>query len=135
MNGNSIIVHALIEVDGKYLVTKRSVTETPFPEYWDLPGGMVESGELPRDGVIRETMEEVSLRITPTKIIHDDSNLDKSKDRIFIRFVYLCELDDDIKNIKLDEDEHSEYRLINSLDDLKDEKITPFLLDLFENDL
>lgn len=135
MNGNSIIVHALIEVDGKYLVTKRSVTETSFPEYWDLPGGMVESGELPRDGVIRETMEEVSLRITPTKIIHDDSNLDKSKDGIFIRFVYLCELDDDIKNIKLDEDEHSEYRLINSLDDLKDEKITPFLLDLFENDL
>ena len=96
---------------------------------------MVEAGELPRDGVIRETMEEIGLRITPTKIIHDDSNLDKGKDRIFIRFVYLCELDDDIKNIKLDEEEHSEYRLISSLEDLKDEKITPFLLDLFENDL
>lgn len=135
MNGNSIIVHALINVDGKYLVTKRSITETPFPEYWDLPGGMVEVGELPRDGVIRETMEEIGLRITPTKIIHDDSNLDKGKDRIFIRFVYLCELNDDIKNIKLDEEEHSEYRLINSLDDLKGEKISPFLLELFEKDL
>lgn len=134
MNGNRIIVHALINVDGKYLVTKRSKIETSFPEYWDLPGGMVELGELPRDGVIRETKEEVGLDIIPTKIIHDDSNLDKVKDKIFIRFVYLCELKDDIKNIKLQE-EHSEYRLISSLDELKDEKITPFLIDLFENDL
>ncbi len=135
MNGNRIIAHALINVDGKYLVTKRSKIETPFPEYWDLPGGMVELGELPRDGVIRETKEEIGLDIIPTKIIHDDSNLDKVKDKIFIRFVYLCELKDDIKKIKLQEEEHSEYRLINSLDELKDEKITPFLLDLFENDL
>lgn len=135
MDGNRIIVHVLINVDGKYLVTKRSKTETPFPEYWDLPGGMVEFGELPRDGVIRETKEEVGLDIIPTKIIHEDSNLDKIKDKIFIRLVYLGELNDDIKNIKLQEEEHSEYRLINSLDELKNEKISPFLIDLFNNDL
>ena len=108
MNGNRIIVHTLINIDGKYLVTKRSKNETTYPEYWDIPGGLVELGELPRDAVIRETKEEVNLNIIPTKVIHEDSNYDKNKDMIFIRLVYLCKLHDDIKNILLDENEHSE---------------------------
>ena len=135
MQGNRIIVHTLIKVDGKYLVTKRSENETTYPEYWDIPGGLVELGELPREAVIRETKEEVGLNIIPTKVVHEDSNLDVKKDLIFIRLVYLCELNDDIKNIKLQEDEHSEYRLINNLSELVGEKISPFLIDLFNNDL
>lgn len=135
MKGNRIIVHTLIKVDGKYLVTKRSENETTYPEYWDIPGGLVELGELPREAVIRETKEEVGLSIIPTKVVHEDSNLDVKKDLIFIRLVYLCELNDDIKNIKLQEEEHSEYRLINNLSELVGEKISPFLIDLFNNDL
>ena len=135
MNGNRIIVHTLINVNGKYLVTKRSKEESTFPEYWDIPGGLVDYGELPKDAVIRETKEEVGLNIIPTKVIHEDSNFDKKKNLIFIRLVYLCKLNDDIKNIKLQLEEHSEYRLIESLEELKNEKISPFLVELFENDL
>lgn len=135
MNGNRIIVHTLIKVDNKYLVTKRSKNESTYPEYWDIPGGLVEYGELPRDAVIRETKEEVNLNIIPTNVIHEDSNLDVEKDMIFVRLVYLCELNDDINNIKLDYDEHSEYRLIESLDELKDELISPFLEELFMKDI
>lgn len=57
MNGNRLIVHALIRVNNKYLVTKRSKNEDTFPEYWDIPGGLVEYGELPKNAVIRETKE------------------------------------------------------------------------------
>lgn len=135
MNGNRIIVHTLIEIDGKYLVTKRSEQESTYPEYWDIPGGLAEYGELPREAVIRETKEEVGLSIIPTKVIHEDSNLDKSKDLVFIRLVYLCKLNDKIENIKLQIEEHSEYRLIESLKDLDGEKISPFLLVLFNDDL
>ena len=135
MNGNRIIVHTLIKIDNKYLVTKRSKEETTYPEYWDIPGGLVEYGELPKDAVIRETKEEVSLNIIPTKVIHEDSNLDKEKNLIFIRLVYLCDLKDDISNIKLQEDEHSEYKLINNIDELQDELISPFLIELFNKDL
>jgi len=135
MNGNRIIVHTLINIDGKYLVTKRSKNETTYPEYWDIPGGLVELGELPRDAVIRETKEEVNLNIIPTKVIHEDSNYDKNKDMIFIRLVYLCKLHDDIKNILLDENEHSEYRLISNTNELNGELISPFLLDIFQKDI
>ena len=75
------------------------------------------------------------MNIIPTNVIHEDSNLDVEKDMIFIRLVYLCELNDDINNIKLDYDEHSEYRFIESLDELKDELISPFLEDLFIKEL
>ena len=135
MNGNRIIVHTLIKVDNKYLVTKRSKNESTYPKYWDIPGGLVEYGELPRNAVIRETKEEVNLNVIPTNVIHEDSNLDVEKDMIFIRLVYLCELNDDINNIKLDYDEHSEYRFIESLDELKGELILPFLEDVFMKDI
>ena len=135
MNGNRIIVHTLININGKYLVTKRSKNESTYPEYWDIPGGLVEYGELPRDAVMRETKEEVNLKIIPTRVIHEDSNYDKQKDMIFVRLVYLCVLDDSIDNIKLQEEEHSKYQLIGSLEDLKGELISPFLEELFNNDL
>ena len=135
MNGNRIIVHTLISVNNKYLVIKISKEEKTFPEYWDIPGGLVEYGELPKDAVIRETKEEVGLNIFHTKVIHEDSNYDKEKDMIFIRLVYLCKLHDDINNIILQNEEHSEYKLIETLDDLKGELIAPFLEDLFESEL
>ena len=132
MNGNRIIVHALINAKNGYLVTKRSKEETTFPEYWDIPGGLAETWELPREAVIRETKEEVGLDIMPTSVIHEDSNLDKSKNLIFIRLVYLCELKSKIDDIILQE-EHSEYRFISTLEDLKNEKISPFLVEVFNN--
>ena len=133
MNGNKIIVHTLIKDEKGYLVTKRAKQETTFPEYWDIPGGLAEYGELPREAVIRETKEEVGLEIIPTKVIHEDSNFDKKKNLVFIRLVYLCELKSKIDDIILQEEEHSEYRFINSLEELKDEKISSFLIDVFNN--
>ncbi len=133
MNGNKIIVHALIKIKDGYLVTKRSKNETTFPEYWDIPGGLAEFGELPRKALIRETKEEVGLDIVPTRVIHEDSNLDKSKNLIFIRLVYLCELKSKIDNIVLQEEEHSEYKFIKSLEELKNEKISPFLVEMSDD--
>lgn len=133
MNGNRIIVHALINAKNGYLVTKRSKEETTFLEYWDIPGGLAETGELPREAVIRETKEKVGLDIMPTSVIHEDSNLDKSKNLIFIRLVYLCELKSKIDDIILQEEEHSEYKFISTLEDLKNEKISPFLVEVFNN--
>lgn len=133
MNGNKIIVHVLIKNEYGYLVTKRSKKENVFREYWDISGGLAEYGELPKDALIRETKEEVGLDIIPTKVIHEDSNFDKNKNLIFIRLVYLCKLKSNIEDIVLKEDEHSEYKFINSLEELENEKISPFLIDVFNN--
>ena len=132
MNGNRIIVHGLIKDDDKYLIIKRSVNETSYPEFWDIPGGLAELKELPKEALIREIKEEIGLNALPIKIIHEDSNIDESKDMVFIRLVYLCNLEDDIKNIKLDLDEHSEYKLIDNLMSLENENVLPYLLDILK---
>lgn len=132
MNGNRIIVHGLIKDDDKYLIIKRSVNETSYPEFWDIPGGLAELKELPKEALIREIKEEIGLKALPIKIIHEDSNIDESKDMVFIRLVYLCNLEDDINNIKLDLNEHFEYKLIDSLTSLENENVLPYLLDILK---
>jgi 8-oxo-dGTP diphosphatase len=37
----------------------------PYPDHWDLPGGGREGNESPEDCALRETWEEVGLRIAP----------------------------------------------------------------------
>ena len=134
-----LIAHALVKVNDKYLLIKRTPIKrgkpNSLPEYWDIPGGMVEEGETPSIAAIRETKEEVNLLIKPTIPIHEDSNLDIKKDTIFIRLVYLSDLNDDISNIKLDPKEHTEYKFIENIQELEDELISPFLIELFEKDL
>lgn len=133
MTENKIIAHTLIKVNGIYLVIKRSKKENVFPLYWDIPGGLAKEGELPKAAAARETKEEVNLRVYPTKIIHEDSNLDIKKNMVFVRLVYLCELISDFKEIKLDLNEHSEYKLISSMDSLKNEKVVPYLAEILKN--
>lgn len=127
MNGNRIIVHGLIKVDEKYLVIKRSLEENVYQGYWDIPGGMVELGELPKEALIRETKEEVNLDVSVENPIHEDSNLDVEKDKIFIRLVYKANLINNIKDIKLNLEEHTQYKLISSIDELLGENIVPFV--------
>ena len=87
---NKLIAHSLIMFKNKYLVIKRSDIKRGeknyYPSYWDIPGGSVEDGELPRQAANRECQEEVGLVISLENIIHEDSNIDNNK--IFTRLVY-----------------------------------------------
>ena len=135
-----LIVHGLMKVNDKYILIKRTAIKrgkpNSYPLYWDIPGGMVEEGELPTDALVRESKEEVNLDIIVKNIIHEDSNLDIEKNIVFTRLVYLCEvLNNDISNIELQLDEHNEFKLISSLDDMAGEKIVDYLKQIFESKL
>ena len=130
-----LIAHTLIEKDGKYLLIKRSKIKrglpNVYPSYWDIPGGSVEDGELPRQAAIRECQEEVGLVISLENIIHKDSNIDNNK--IFTRLVYSANLlQNENINIKLDPEEHVEYKWIKNLADLDGESIVPYLYDIMK---
>lgn len=138
MNQNfRLIAHALVKIDGKYLFIKRTAIKrgkpNSYPEYWDVPGGMVEVGEKPSDAAIRETKEEVNLDIKVGKVLHEDSNYDEAKGTIFTRLVYEAELLDNQseKDIILQEDEHSEYKLVNDISEI--DKPVEFLYDAIDN--
>ena len=132
-----LIAHALVKLNDKYLLIKRTKMkrgkENSLPEYWDIPGGMVEEGETPSAAAIRETKEEVNLDIVIGPILHEDSNYDEAKETVFTRIVYQAELRDGHgeNNIILQEDEHSEYRLVKDITDV--DKPVDYLFDTIEN--
>lgn len=132
-----IIVHGLMKIDNKYLLLKRTQIKrgkpNVYPEYWDIPGGLVEAGELPKDALIREAKEEVNLNVKVKKILQEDSNLDKEKNIVFTRLVYACDITNkNIEDIKLQMDEHDDYKLINSLDEMSNKKIVNYVENLLK---
>ena len=128
-----LIAHALIKIDDKYLIIRRTKIKrgkpNSLPEYWDIPGGMVEEGEMPKDAAIRETKEQVNLDITIGPILHEDSNYDKEKGTVFTRIVYQVELleGQDESDIILQKEEHSEYMLVSDISSI--DKIVDYLED------
>lgn len=137
MQNFKLIAHALVKLNDRYLLIKRTKMkrgkENSLPEYWDIPGGMVEKGETPSAAAIRETKEEVNLDIVIGPILHEDSNYDEIKETVFTRIVYQAELKDgqDENDIILQEDEHSEYRLVKDITDV--DKPVDYLFNTIEN--
>ena len=41
----------------------------PWPDFWDFPGGECDPGETPEQCVIRETEEELSIRLEPGDLV------------------------------------------------------------------
>ncbi|GGE29542.1 NUDIX hydrolase [Streptococcus himalayensis] len=125
-----LIAHALLKHQGRYLVIKRSMIKrgevNTYPGYYDIPGGRVEYLELPRKAARRESMEEVNQDVQLGAIVHEDSNVDEEKKLVFTRLVYEATLVSE-RPIILDPEEHSDYRWIESLKELKDELYVPYL--------
>ena len=55
----------MLERDGRVLLAKRAIE--PRLGYWDLPGGFLEEGEEPLDGLRREFREETGLEVEPVE--------------------------------------------------------------------
>ena len=57
------VVAAIIVNHGKALICQRNRTDS-FPLKWEFPGGKVEAGETPAQGLAREVLEELGARAT-----------------------------------------------------------------------
>ena len=53
---------ALVDVDGRVLVTRRPEGKT-MAGLWEFPGGKIETGELPEQSLIRELSEELGIDV------------------------------------------------------------------------
>ena len=57
-------VVAAILCRGDRVLCHRHPDRSWYPDAWDLPGGHVEEGELPRHALLREMHEELGIGIT-----------------------------------------------------------------------
>lgn len=131
-----LIVHGIMKVDNKILVTKRTLEEdgrkNTFGRFYDVPGGSVDEGETPKIALVRETKEETNLDVEVGKIIYEDSEYDEEKNIVFTRLTYICNIVN-FNEIKLDENEHDEYKLVDNIADFEEDEVVPFLKEVLGN--
>lgn len=103
-----VAAHALVQKDGKFLVTKRKMTDGYMPGLWDLPGGTVESGETVLEGLVREVMEETGLTVRIGAPIGVYTTLTQLPERQNVTITFAC--DWIFGDVVLDE--HDEFRWV-----------------------
>tara|TARA_Y100000310_G_scaffold10865_1_gene11507 strand:+ start:285 stop:701 length:417 start_codon:yes stop_codon:yes gene_type:complete len=79
---------------GKMLVLKRASNDIHFPGIWEPPGGRLELGENPDDGLKREVKEETGLEID---ILHPLSirHFVRQDGQTVTMIIYLCKVQND----------------------------------------
>ena len=58
---------ALCVDNGRVLLARRA--HPPFEGFWDIPGGFLDEGEDPLDGLRRELKEETGLEVEPERFL------------------------------------------------------------------
>lgn len=58
-----VIPHLILTREGKILLTRRASTKTLWPNHWHCVTGTVETGESPKQAIIREAYEEIGITL------------------------------------------------------------------------
>jgi 8-oxo-dGTP diphosphatase len=82
-----------------------------YKEVWEIPGGVVEAMEAPRDASIREVGEELGLQINPGRLLSIDYNVKPAQKLEVLRFIFCGGVltQEQIDAIVLEAEELSEY--------------------------
>jgi 8-oxo-dGTP diphosphatase len=99
----------LFDEDQRLLVVNPTYKDT-----WEIPGGVVERNESPRDGVMREIMEELGIECLPTRLLCVDYSGESDSRTESLQFIFLGPklTTDMIAAIRPAAGELSEYQLL-----------------------
>jgi len=93
----------------KVFLPKRADTKKFLPGVRELPGGHIDFGEDPVDGLKREIVEEFSMRVEVGDPFFVFTYTNEVKGSHSIEVIYFAQFTDPIENIKLNREDHSEY--------------------------
>jgi 8-oxo-dGTP diphosphatase len=83
------VVAAVVEKDGKYLITQRRANAV-LPLLWEFPGGRVEAGETDQGALQRELLHRLGAQIEVGKLISFVSH--PYEHYVVDLFLYECKL-------------------------------------------
>jgi len=90
-----VLVNAVVEKDGKILISQRSFKETNQPGSWTIPGGKVERTEGDVWNIIEKTlnaevMEETGVEITENAQLLTNNTFIRSTGQHVVALIFLC---------------------------------------------
>lgn len=89
------------------------IVKANYKSYWTFPGGIIDEGETPKEGAIRETFEEVGIKVDPKKVEFVAVVNRKSDYADTYQFIFKAPLEKDmLANIILQETEIDHYILV-----------------------
>jgi len=97
------------------------VVEPTYKDTWEIPGGVVELNESPRQAVIREVAEELGLYCEPKRLLAVDHSAESATRTESLNFIFLGPplTKKRIEAIRLKSDELHSYRLLPPKDATK----------------
>ena len=136
---HNLIAHALVKNSkDEILITRRTMIKRGKENFeggkWDVPGGTVEELEFPSVAAAREVKEEVNLDVTVERIVFEKSNIDTKKNQIFTTLIYSCRTVNNSETIKLDLEEHDDYKWVTKEDilEMKDDELVSYMRELIQ---
>ncbi|MCK4997433.1 (deoxy)nucleoside triphosphate pyrophosphohydrolase [Candidatus Pacearchaeota archaeon] len=78
-----LVTAAIIEDDGKFLITQRPLDKHNGGR-WEFPGGKVDFGEDPRLGIEREIDEELGITVKAEELLEYSSHVYNSEKHIIL---------------------------------------------------
>lgn len=114
---------AYFNPDGHVLIVKPN-----YKPGWNLVGGVIDAGESPLQAAVRETEEEIGLKISPDRLsLMGVHYIPAKKYDDFLRILFSAQLDEaEVKKIKIAPDELDDFKFVppSELLDYHDRPIT-----------
>ena len=100
-----VALKAIVMLNGKALIIKRSPYDEVHAGTWEFPGGKLDFGEELESALRREIKEETGLKVTVDKILYAATFM-SSENRQVVIISYLCTAFDDEVTLS---DEHTDH--------------------------
>jgi 8-oxo-dGTP diphosphatase len=129
-NGQQVItacafIHQRIDGTEKLFLARRAETKKFLPGNFELPGGHIEFKEDIIDGLKREVLEELNMHISVGDPFAAFTYANNIKGSHSIEVVYFSKFIDPIENIKINSEDHSEYKWISEKEIFDTPNISP----------
>ena len=100
-----LVTAAIIEKDGKYLITQRLQDAKALTNLWEFPGEKVELDENPKNCLEREILEELGIKIKAKNLFGREEYIYENGPHINLIGFYCDYVSGEIKHIGI-QDHH-----------------------------